>query len=154
MRGWMAIGLVAVAMALGACSSVGTPASASHGEKPASVESISGSDVKKVKLTERAAQRLGVQTVVVAAATKAPTGAPASLLVPYSAVLYQPDGSTWVFTVPEPRTYVRAKVVVVTVGGAKGTEAYLSEGPPVGTTIVSTGVIELWGTELGVGAQK
>ena len=36
-------------------------------------------------------------------------------------------------------------------GRSEGTEAVLSGGPPVGTTVVSIGVIELWGAELGVG---
>jgi hypothetical protein len=148
---WLPIAVLVAALAVAGCGRAGTPAAAADGDNPAVVESIDGSDVKRVRLTERAAQRVGIQTVAVAAA---PAGAPAKAwtVVPYSAVLYNPDGTTWVFTVPEPLTYVRAKVVVATVAGAKGTEAYLSEGPPVGTTVVSVGVIELWGTELGVGA--
>ena len=72
-------------------------------------------------------------------------------VVPHSAIVYDPKGVTWVYTVPEPLTYVRAKVVVETVGGSKGTEAVLSGGLPVGTTVVTEGVIELYGAELGVG---
>ena len=106
------------------------------------VEKIDGSDVKRLKLTERAAQRVGIQTAAIAAAPAGVAGkGAASTVVPYSAVLYHPDGTTWVFTVPAPLTYVRAKVVVATVGGAAGTDAYLSYGPPVGTQVVTTGVI-------------
>jgi hypothetical protein len=45
-------------------------------------------------------------------------------------------------------TYVREKVVIASVGR---TDAVLAEGPPVGTTVVLTGLIELYGAELGIG---
>jgi hypothetical protein len=41
---------------------------------------------------------------------------------------------------------------VTAVRGAKGDQADLSTAPPPGTTIVSVGVVELYGTELGIGA--
>jgi hypothetical protein len=109
-----------------------------------------------VTFTDQAAQRTGVETVAIAVApaTLLPAGAtpsPSMTVVPYSAVVYDPSGVTWVYTVPEPLTYMRAKVVVETVGGAEGTEAVLSDGPPAGTTVVTKGVIELYGTELGIG---
>jgi hypothetical protein len=120
------------------------------------VEAIPDQDVKKVTFTEQAAQRIGVETgaVAVAPSTLLPAGAttsPSMTVVPYSAIIYDPSGVTWVYTVPQPLTYVRAKVVVETVGGSKGTEAVLSGGLPVGTTVVTKGVIELYGAELGVG---
>jgi hypothetical protein len=40
--------------------------------------------------------------------------------------------------------------VVANVGGADGTEAFLSEGPAVGTTVVTIGAVELYGAEIGV----
>ncbi|MEU8300488.1 hypothetical protein AB0C04_24810 [Micromonospora sp. NPDC048909] len=118
------------------------------------VSAIPGRDVKKVVLSSRAAQRLDIRTLTIGAA---PAGAPSpsagtpASVVPYAAVLYDPAGVTWVYTVPQPLAYVREKVVVTTVGGATGTDAYLSEAPPAGTTIVTTGVMELYGAELGVG---
>jgi hypothetical protein len=66
-------------------------------------------------------------------------------------VLYTPDGNTWVYTVPQRLAYVRQKVTVQVVQGADGDQAVLSHGPPAGTTIVSTGVVELYGTEIGLG---
>jgi hypothetical protein len=108
------------------------------------VEAVAGSTVKKVTLTEQANTRLGIKTSTI-------TAAGTSTVVPYSAVLYDPSGGTWVFTVPQALTYVREKVVVATVGGAGGTEARLTTSPAAGTTIVTTGVIELYGAELGVG---
>jgi hypothetical protein len=153
---WMAVVVISAALALAGCSEA---ASSSPGEEkvvPAKVEAIPNQDVKKVTFTEQAAQRIGVETsaIAVAPATLLPAGAKPSrsmTVVPYSAVVYDPSGVTWVYTVPQPLTYVRAKVVVATVGGSKGTEAVLSGGLPVGTTVVTKGVIELYGAELGIG---
>ena len=57
-------------------------------------------------------------------------------------------GVTWVYTMPQPLTFIRQKVVLVKVSGP---DATLSEGPPVGTAVVTKGVAELYGAELGVG---
>jgi len=151
----MAVVLVAVGLAVAGCAP--DTLKADPGEKvvPAKVEKIAGKDVKKVTLTEQAAKRLGVQTVTVATAPGSPGGQASAqtTVVPYAAVLYAPDGTTWVYTVTQPLTYVREKVAIATVGGARGDEAVLSAGPPAGTTVVSTGVIEIYGAELGVGAK-
>ncbi|HEU4422125.1 MAG TPA: hypothetical protein VFR67_06245 [Pilimelia sp.] len=155
MRGpgrWVAAALLAAGLGLAGCTAEPTSA---HGEAgaPANVEAIPGTEVSKVTLTEQAARRLGIQTVAVAAAPASQRArGPLTTVVPYAAVLYAPDGGTWVYAVREPLTYVREKVVVAAIGGTAGTDAILSVGPPVGTAIVLTGVIELWGTELGVGS--
>jgi hypothetical protein len=153
---WMVVGSVAVLLGLGACSSsvaeTGVDTTADS-----KVEDVPGKDVKQVTLTEHAATRLGIKTVTlggtpagVAAGAPGPSAMPGTV-VPYSAVLYDADGGTWVYTVPRQFTYVREKVTVVVVRGAKGDEAVLSQAPPTGTTIVTTGVVELYGTELGIG---
>jgi hypothetical protein len=142
----MVSGLVAVGLGLAGCST--STESAGEGVDTAAestVRDLPGTDVKQVTLTARAAERLGIQTVAVGKAVPA-------TVVPYSAVLYAPDGSTWVYTVREPLTYVREKVGVRVVQGAKGDQAVLSQAPAAGTTIVSTGVVELYGTELGIGS--
>jgi hypothetical protein len=160
MRGggrWMAVVVIVATLGLAGCSEAAAGGGASE-EKviPATVEAIPNQDVKKVTITEQAAQRTGVETaaIAIAPASLLPAGtrpSPSMTVVPYSAIVYDPSGVTWVYTVPEPLTYVRAKVVVATVGGAKGTEAVLSGGLPAGTTVVTKGVIELYGAELGVG---
>ena len=71
--------------------------------------------------------------------------------VPYQAVIYDVNGAAWVYTVPEPLVYVRHPVVVDYVDG---TRAVLSEGPPSGTAIVTVGVAELYGIEVGVGTSE
>jgi len=139
----LAVALIALGLAVTGCAATTT---ASPGPKvaPAKIEAIPGKDVKSVTLTEQADKRLGVETTAVVAAASGTT-------VPYSAVVYSADGGAWVYTVTKPLTYVREKVTVANVGGANGTEAFLSSGPAVGTTVVKTGVPELYGAELGVG---
>jgi hypothetical protein len=62
-------------------------------------------------------------------------------------VLYDADGKTFAYTNPKRLVYVRAPI---TVADIKGNSALLSSGPPVGTTIVTVGAPELYGTEFGV----
>ena len=69
-------------------------------------------------------------------------------VVPYASVIYDLHGETWVYKTGEPLTFVRHPI---TVDYIDGDMAVLSEGPPVGTEIVTVGVIELWGAETGVG---
>lgn len=69
------------------------------------------------------------------------------LVVPYSAVMYHFDGSTWTYTNPEPFVYVRESI---TIDHIDGDVAFLSEGPPAGTTVVTVGAAELYGVEFGV----
>jgi hypothetical protein len=74
---------------------------------------------------------------------------PTLRVVPYAAVIYDPEGKTWVYTEPKPLTFVRAPVSVAYIDGDL---AVLSEGGPAdGTAVVTVGVPELYGTELGVG---
>jgi hypothetical protein len=158
---WMAAVLITVGLGMAGCTRPAANPAGGHKESPAKVEAIPGKDVKKVTLTEQATHRLDIRTVPIGAAPSAVPGAtppaPGSrqgtsvIVVPYSAVVYDPDGGTWVYTVPQPLTYVREKVVVATVGGTNGTEAVLSDGPAAGTTVVSVGAFELYGAELGVG---
>ncbi len=68
--------------------------------------------------------------------------------VPYSSLIYDPHGQTWIYTSPQPRTFIRQKVEVDHV---RGNRAILSEGPPAGTVLASVGVAELYGTEFKVG---
>lgn len=109
--------------------------------EPASVEPIAGTEYNRVVLTERAVERLGVETDTVQQ-----NGA--NLVVPYAAVVYGLNGETWVYTTHEPRTYSREPI---TVDHIDGDMAVLVDGPPVGTEIVTVAVAELFGTDTGVG---
>lgn len=112
---------------------------------PAVLEEIDGSDLHRITLTERAAERLGIETM--ALEEQAIDGSQ-RLVVPYSAILYDIDGATWVYTSPEPLTFVRE---AVTIDYVEDDQAVLTDGPEAGTEIVTTGVAELYGADIGVG---
>jgi hypothetical protein len=122
-------------------STSGNGDGASKKNRPAQIAAIDGSKVKQLTLTEKAAKRLDIQTGEVAEGS-------GKLTAPYSSVVYDPGGETWVYTVPKPLTYVRQKVVIETISGDK---AYLKSGPTPGTAVVTVGVAELYGTEKGLG---
>jgi hypothetical protein len=136
---WLALALAGVACALSAC----TPEADADAKKvsPAVVTEIEGSDVKQVALTQRAAERIALKMGAVAEAAGATT-------VPYAAVVYDKDGSTWVYTSPEPLTFVRT---AITVEEVTDETAILSDGPAVGTGVVVVGTAELFGAEQGIG---
>jgi hypothetical protein len=69
------------------------------------------------------------------------------LSVPYRAVLYDSDGGTWVYTSPQSLVFIR---VAVKVDYVDGEVAVLADGPPAGTQVVTVGVTELYGAEVGV----
>ena len=113
---------------------------AASGPEPAVVEHVSGSDLSRVTLTRSAAQRLGLQTAPVRARGS-------QRLVPYSAVLYDERGRTWVYTNPAALTFVRAPIEIVAI---RGQDAILSSGPSAGTRVASVAAAELYGTEFEV----
>jgi hypothetical protein len=143
---WVASLLIVAVLPLAACGG-GADGTAASAEEPATVETVEGSDgLSRITLTAEAAERLDVQTTAVRAVGN---GAAQRTVIPYSAVLYEPDGDTWTYTSPESLTFVRAPIVVETIDGES---AVLSQGPPLGTKVVTVGVAELFGAENGIGA--
>jgi hypothetical protein len=112
---------------------------------PGRVERLEGTNVNRVVLTAAAVQRLGIVTEPIRA------DGPARRVMPYAAVLYDASGSTWTYTNPEPRVFVREPV---TVDAIQGDLAVLSGGPPAGTPVVTVGSTELYGTEFGVSGDE
>jgi len=137
------MGLIVSVLPLAACSQ--HDSQAAHGEQPAQVEKIDGSELSRVTLTEKAAERIGLQTSSV---REQELDGSNRKVVPYSSLIYDPQGGTWIYTSPQPRAFVRTKVEV---GRIDGDWAYLVEGPAVGTEIASVGVAEIYGAETGVG---
>ena len=117
-----------------ACSSA---AASDEPAPPARVVRVHGAKERRIILTPRAVRRLGLRTAPVAAA---PTGSS----VPYSALIYDPHGRTWVYEQVRPRTFQRARV---TVDRVDGDVALLSAAPTAGTKVVSVAVAEVYGTE-------
>jgi hypothetical protein len=109
---------------------------------PARVEDTGNAKIKKITLTPKAAERLGIEIDEVRAD---PSG---RLIVPYAAVLYDLAGKTWVYISADSLTFVRGAVEIETI---KGDNVYLSAGPPIGTKVLVAGVPQVFGAEVRVG---
>jgi hypothetical protein len=81
-------------------------------------------------------------------AMQAPDSGKMAKIVPYSSVIYDERGDSWLYTNPEPLVFVRFKIAVERV---LGDVAVLLDGPPPGTMVVMVGAAELMGVELKVG---
>jgi len=138
---WILVFVTTLALLVGACAQSSEPEAAAD-EGLAQIEDIAGSDVKKVTMSDDAVERIGVETVPVAAADGG------RMRVPSATVLYDQQGRTWVFTEPEHDVFVREEVKII---GTNGDDTILSTGPTTDTPVVTVGVAELYGTELGVG---
>lgn len=137
--------LVAV-VALAACG--GGSSEGAGGPDPASIEPIQGTDLSRITLSPDAAQRLDIQTTAVRG-VRAKMGEGLTL-IPYDALLYDPNGETWTYTSPEHLVFVRAQIRVDHI---TGNEVVLSSGPPPGTAVVTVGAPELLGIEYHVGEE-
>ncbi len=141
---WKHLPVVAVL----ACALVGSAgcsqpaAEAAPEERAVNVEPVEGTDLSLVTVTAEAATRIGIET------SHVERGKAGGFIVPYSAVLYDEHGSTWVYTNPEGLTFVRAEIEVDVI---EGDIARISTGPPAGTVIATVGIAQLFGAELGVG---
>lgn len=141
-RGTVAL-LVVLGLALAGCAQPAADAIAE--DPPAVVEPIEGSDLSRITLTAKAAERIGI---VMAKVALAPAGSGTdATAIPYGAVLYDIDGAAWTFTSPEPLVFVRQAIDVDSI---RGDVAVLSDGPPAGTEVVTVGAAELLGAEYGV----
>lgn len=164
-----ALGALGVA-GCGGSSSPSIPSSGRH-------ETVVGSTAGQIVLSQIGAQRIGLQTEAAKAVplpkpaapivkttvvggvkhtTTAPAAAPAipggapKVIIPYSAIVYDPGGQAFAFTSTAPLTYVE---VPVAVDHISGNSAYLTKGPKPGAQVVSVGAEELYGVQTGVLAQ-
>src|SRR6266536_1985106 len=100
---------------------------------PAKVMQIAGSSVQRVQLTGPAAERLGVTTQAVRETSVTAAGTTAvHKVIPYAAVVYDTDGSTWAYV----------------------STAVLHDGPAVGAPVVTVGAPELLGTEYNISGEE
>jgi hypothetical protein len=130
---WILVTLVFAGLLLSAC---GAKSAAPEKIVPSILEPIEGTDLSKVILTEKAAERLGIETV-----------SASGMEVPYAAVIYDIEGNTWIYTSPEPLTFVREPIIIDYI---EGDTAFLAEGLSSDFAVVTVGVSELYGTETGV----
>ena len=142
---WFAAVLLLATLSVAGCQ--GGDEDAAAADEPAKVEPVEGSDgLFQVTLTAQAAERIDLQTAVVRTESE---GAAERAIVPYSAIVYETDGETWVYASTDDLSFVREHVSVQEIDGDR---AILSEGPPAGTEVVTVGVAELFGAEHGIGA--
>jgi hypothetical protein len=127
---------------LAACGSAPQPVDETE---PAEVEPIAGKSYNQITLTERAAERLDVQTSPV---REEQVNGAQHIVIPYSALIYDLNGETWVFISPAPLTYHRVAIIVDYIIDDL---IVLVEGPPIGTEVAIVGVPELYGIDTGVG---
>lgn len=111
--------------------------------EPSRVEPIDGSKFSRLILTEKAVQRLDIQTAQVEMREMDSQ----HLAVPYAAIMYGLEGDAWVYTNPEPLVYIRE---VIVIDYFEGDWVALVEGPEVGTSVVTVGASLLYGAEVGV----
>ena len=138
---WPITAVVLVGLAFPACAD-------SHEESkvPAAViEPIAGTELSRVTLTAQAAQRIDLKMEAVRAGV-----AKGATLIPYAAVLYDPDGHTWVFVRTGQLAFERKPI---TIDRIDGNVVVLTEGPAVGAKVVTLGATELYGAEIGVGPE-
>jgi len=134
--------LIASVVPLSACSEASSGydyETATHHE-PAKLEPIKGTDVQRVIFDAEGAKRVGLKTAPIQQNGQ-------ELVIPYGAVVYGADGNTYTYTAPKPLTYVRQKVDIDHVADDS---VVLSDGPPVGTQVVTVGASEVYGTEFEV----
>lgn len=138
-EGWrLLLVLTAVAsVGLSGCAAVKTDV---RPTVAAAIVEEAGPDLPRLKLTDKAVDRLGLTTV------KVTKGAGSALKIPYGALIYDASGKTWIYTNPEPRTFIRAAVAVDRI---TGNMVQLNSGPPAGTDVVTVGAAELFGVEFG-----
>jgi hypothetical protein len=120
-----------------------------HKIDPAHVEHIEGSDLSRVTLTPKAMVRLDIQTAPVREEQIEQEGSVVERkVVPYSAVIYDAHGDTWVYTNPKPRSFIRHSISIQSI---KGDLVVLTDGPPSGMAVVTVGAAELFGVEFEIG---
>jgi hypothetical protein len=127
--------LATAALPIAGCTEVETETAT--GYEPATLEPVKGKeDLKLVRFTAEGANRVDLQTASVR-----------RNVVPYAALIYDPEGKTFVYTSPKPLEYLREEVKVDRIDGDR---VLLSRGPPAGTRVVTVGAAEVYGTELEV----
>jgi hypothetical protein len=136
---------VAAGLGLSGCGGSAQGAAPAPVEEPASVVAGQDGGPGTVTLSEAAEQRLGIRTAAVSAA------AGGRLTVPYGAVVYEPDGSSWAYVQTSPRHFQRQRLTILSITGNTVT---LSAGPAAGTAVVVQGGAELVGVETGIDGEE
>lgn len=133
------LALVFAGLPLAGCKEVEEESAA--GYEPAKLEPVKGAkedDLMRVVFTKEGAERVDLKTARVRRAGE-------HTVIPYVALIYNDEAKTFVYTNPKPLTFLRAAVKVDRIDGNR---VLLSEGPQVGTKVVTVGATEVYGTEI------
>ncbi|MGQ0850079.1 MAG: hypothetical protein ACT4OP_13405 [Actinomycetota bacterium] len=131
-------GLAAAGLLMAACG--GTVSDKHKIVEPVTIDDYSD-EVQKLTLTEKAVERLDIQTTAVVEQGE-------FLVVPSAAIVVDATGTFWLYTNPEPLVYLRHQIELAHEDDG---QAFLTGGPVVGTAVVIVGVPELYGAETGIG---
>ena len=132
----VAAAAVAVLAGCGPSSTAG-----SRQPPPARVEQVGPN--RSVVLTPLGRSRLGLQTA-------AATASGADTVIPYGALLYEPDGQSAVYTKTGALSYT---IQFITVATINGNQVVVSQGLAAGTVVVTEGAEELLGVQNGIGVE-
>lgn len=140
-RSSLALVVVLVGVVLSGCGSEREPT------LPVSAHLVgqTGTSPGEIILSPVGRDRIGLQTAVARTA-----GRSGRVTVPYSALVYDPSGRTYVFAQRSPLTFVE---VPARVDRIAANVAYLTVGPKAGAKVVTVGAEELYGVQTGVLAQ-
>ena len=146
---WRAVLLSISVLLLTRCSDISDTESKISGAPtdtgPAEISKMADSEFNRVTLSDKAFQRLGIETATV---REVSVNGRLRVVIPYGALIYGLNGETWAYTSPTPRTFVRQ---LITVEQIEGDMVFLSNSPAVGTAVATVGVAELYGADTGIG---
>jgi hypothetical protein len=140
---------VLLALAAGAIAAAGVagcaPTTTDQSAPPtATLQTTPGSSVPSVVLTQLGKQRIGLETAPVG------TGPGGRATFPYSALLYEPDGTPAVYVPTGQLTFLRHYVKVAAI---RGNTVVVASGVTPGQRVVTSGAEELLGVQNGVGEE-
>jgi hypothetical protein len=134
-----------------ACSS-GSSGAGSEPPPPATIDAPAKGGPAKVTLTEDAMRRIDLHTTTVRHERVPVAGrVTSSIVVPYAAVIYDGDGTSWAYAEIAPRVFLRKPISVAEV---QGNVAVLSKGPADGTAVVTVGAPLLLGAEAQIAGEE
>jgi hypothetical protein len=137
------IGLLMAAVAAGVAGCATASSTAASLVPQARMEHVGNGHSLSVVLTPLGVRRIGIET--------APAAAKGTLVViPYGALLYEPDGQAAVYVKVTALVYTRRFVTVSTING---NDVMLTGGLRPGTEVVTQGGEELLGVQNGVGVE-
>jgi hypothetical protein len=139
---WMFAALIMAGLQLSACQQKPEAPAPINLAKLEKAEST-GQAIQRVRLTAKRVEELGIKTVPVREEQIAGT---LRKVIPAAAVVYDQHGNTWTFKSPDSLVFIRERISVDTIDGDL---ALLSEGPSVGTPVVTAGANKLFSDESG-----